>query len=979
MINFIKKNKKLIGLLLIIGAGFMLAPSALAASGDAIMWDVVKNGAVTAVGWIVYGWVWIIGQLSVLLIAVIIDLAKYNDFVTSSAVENGWVIIRDVVNMFFILILLVISFATIFNVKEYKYQAMLPRLLIMAVVINFSRTIAGVLIDFGQVVMLTFVNGFQAAAGGNFIKALKIEELLKFQDQPGNTDLLKVFASFVLAAIMITVTAVVLGAFAIMLVMRIVTLWFLVVLSPIAFLASVWPSGRIQQKYALWWDMFLDNIMVGPILAFFLWLSLLVLGSGDVATTDAVVKSTYEQESGISGGLSAGYTKIGTLDNMISYLMGIGMLLGSLYMAQSMRAAGAGIAGAALGKVKGYASSAVRKPISGAWRATKFGVRKSVGGAYEVTGARSRVDLTVSKFRDTGFARALGMGKKEDVDRQKLKRDEAAYRRFGDIGKADAIRRKMEGVELAAVREKGMTNDDLKKKYDNEKDVYKKNALAREMASRGMIRDDKDFKKYAAGDRGLEFTLRTEAQTNAKNKDAWIGYREDPNKPPDITAQAARAYAGRSRTEREDWYKDIENGAAVDTKTGGLNDKFAAEKLAALQMSDFEKFSSGPQAAILSALAALEKNDPAKFSSLNLDRKFKELRDAAKISGKPQLNSEKSAIGRAKSNLHTVSAAERQRMLTDKGAIDYLRDEDVEKLDAAVQTPEVLSDLAQTGRLDALIKSGNINIANFDLTANDGALARAILSSGDEKLQEKVRNQRGPDYQAGLTASLDKPGEHNAERRELLRTGASADAIYKGRIDKAGAFQDAKVETELLSDLKGMDRDAVADVARNLKGEAKDSALSALSLEDVKQLSKDSRNGSVIREFMRAASKDLAPEDMKAAFEKLSNLPTFRRFMPPKPAGGGGGAGGAGAAGAGGGRAGGPGGAGGNRARISDAAIKSQAEVIYQRRLAGTEPGFTHAEIDQMLKDKGITPGTPEAEKFMSDWDWDMAKKELGA
>lgn len=389
--NFFKKYRKIFLIVALAATGiFGVVPGARAG----IFGDMLKNASLAAVGGIVQIWVWLFGQLAVQLVYLIIYLASYNNFVHSSAVENGWVIIRDVVNMFFIVILLVIAFSTMFDISgKYFYKQMLPRLLIMAVVINFSRTIAGILIDFGQVVMLTFVNGFQAAAGGNFMKALKIEELMQFRagagSQSDDTSFTKVLASLFLAALMITITAVVLGAFAIMLVIRIVTLWFLIVLSPLAFMASVWPSGRISQKYGAWWDMFLDNIMVGPILAFFLWLSLLVLGNGDIGKTEIIDGGTYKESGEASlNAPSTGYTKVGTTDNMLSYLIGIGMLIGSLAMAQQMRSAGGGVAGAALGYVKKYSTGAVK------WTGKKAGkraLRAGEGAVLPVLGLASRL------------------------------------------------------------------------------------------------------------------------------------------------------------------------------------------------------------------------------------------------------------------------------------------------------------------------------------------------------------------------------------------------------------------------------------------------------------------------------------------------------------------------------------------------------------------------------------------------------------
>jgi hypothetical protein len=57
--------------------------------------------------------------------------------------------------------------------------------------------------------------------------------------------------------------------------------------------------------------------------------------------------------------------------------------------------------------------------------------------------------------------------------------------------------------------------------------------------------------------------------------------------------------------------------------------------------------------------------------------------------------------------------------------------------------------------------------------------------------------------------------------------------------------------------------------------------------------------------------------------------------------------------------------------------IRKRAYEIYQKRLAGKEPGYTHAEIDAMLIKTGMTPRTPEADEFMRKWDWEQARKQL--
>lgn len=614
--SFLQQHKKFLSILLLSGVGVFLMPFIANAT--------VAELFISAIGKLVELYVTMAGWIILQLTHILIKVASYNEFVNSGAVVNGWVIMRDVVNMFFIVILLVIAFATIFNVNEYKYQAMLPRLLIMAVVINFSRTICGIFIDIGQVVMLTFVNGFRAAAGGNFVNALRINELLKFDEKAVNVEgtepnLGYIFVGFILAAIMATITVIVMAAIVMILVMRIVILWFLVVLSPLAFLASVWPSSRIKQKYATWWDMFLDNIMVGPLLAFFLWLSLLVLGSGDIGNqinTGSGIPTPPGED--VSAETRVGITSIGTEQNMISYIIGIGMLLGSLYMAQSMRSAGSGIAGAALGKIQGYARAGVRKVGVG-------GAKKLAGVAYEKSYARASKDALVARVQTSNIGKALGLGTQEYKDEQKARRDVRALRGFGMKTKSAVLTTKLERAEAEKISQKGLTNNQLLEKYNKESDKITKAAYAREIASNDLIRNPSDFKEYAGGDKRLEFALRS-ASLKAGNQKAFIGYQEDPTKPGNALKDLQDIYHRVMTThgKRKQLFTTIKEGSRLNEK-GEFTDELAPQLLSVIEKSDFDRWDDKTKQDIKDAFVLTEANDKNKFDSLKLEDKFNNL------------------------------------------------------------------------------------------------------------------------------------------------------------------------------------------------------------------------------------------------------------------------------------------------------------------------------------------------------------------
>src|SRR3989338_1289026 len=119
-------------------------------------------------------------QLELWLLPVI---ASYNGFTNVPGVITGWGIMRDVANIFFVLILLVIAFATIMNIEKYGYRSLLKRLIVMAILVNFSMTIVGLMIDLSQVVMLSFVAAIKNVASGNIVVAFGLADV--FNIRPG--------------------------------------------------------------------------------------------------------------------------------------------------------------------------------------------------------------------------------------------------------------------------------------------------------------------------------------------------------------------------------------------------------------------------------------------------------------------------------------------------------------------------------------------------------------------------------------------------------------------------------------------------------------------------------------------------------------------------------------------------------------------------------------------------------------------------
>jgi hypothetical protein len=334
--------------------------------------------------------IWLLGKLLVLLIYLVVWVAQYNGFISSDAVRIGWEIVRDVCNMFFIVILLVIAFATVLNIEKYSWKKQLPRLLLMAVLINFSKLICGVVIDFAQVIMLTFVNGFRDIAGGNFGEMLGIMNMLNIGPDSPEVSVLSLAGTYILAVVYVLISLVVITVILFILIMRIIMLWILVVLSPLYFLLKSTPD---TESYAgQWQKQFVDNVVSGPLLAFFIWLSFASLGQ---STAEGIIgkqrqdngsdQQYYDELSTKSSQASAGLATAGTPDGALKFVISIGMLVGGLMITKQLSGAAGAIAGKGLGKIEG-----------GVKKLRDFGTNtaKSAGKSAAHMGLRSAGTLT---------------------------------------------------------------------------------------------------------------------------------------------------------------------------------------------------------------------------------------------------------------------------------------------------------------------------------------------------------------------------------------------------------------------------------------------------------------------------------------------------------------------------------------------------------------------------------------------------------
>ena len=197
-------------------------------------------------------------------------------------VQAGWEITHNLANMGFILILVFIGLATILKIKEYEAKKLLPVLIIVALLINFSPVIVGFIVDISNIITNFFLNlgtwettiTIWEMIGNYFADAFSImTELGDVWEIVGS-----IIGTLVLGAVLtcfFAYSAWIYLLVAVLLVVRIIILWILMILAPLAFLFYVLPAGRKLARE--WWQQLVQWAILAIPLGFFLFLSFKVL------------------------------------------------------------------------------------------------------------------------------------------------------------------------------------------------------------------------------------------------------------------------------------------------------------------------------------------------------------------------------------------------------------------------------------------------------------------------------------------------------------------------------------------------------------------------------------------------------------------------------------------------------------------------------------------------------------------------------
>ncbi len=251
----------------------------------------------------------------------------------SPVVLTGWQIVLNFANMGFVLAIIVIAFATILRIETYEMKKILWKLIVAALLVNFSLVIAGAFIDISHFLAIYFLTqggitdplAWSSAFAGMFEAQALLATDGGLEAAAAGVGMI---ASVFFSVFFTLLTVLTLLAVAIMLLIRYVVLGILLIISPIVWLLWIFPAT--ESIWKKWWTKFLEWVFFAPIMIFFIYLALHAMqNQPEVMRSLSEVPMEFEA-AGEAVGLTFGFDIIG---NMIIV---IGLVIGGLIAAKSL-------------------------------------------------------------------------------------------------------------------------------------------------------------------------------------------------------------------------------------------------------------------------------------------------------------------------------------------------------------------------------------------------------------------------------------------------------------------------------------------------------------------------------------------------------------------------------------------------------------------------------------------------------------------
>lgn len=391
-------------------------------------------------------------KLEIQILSWVLSALSWNN----STVEDGWKIVRDVANLFFIIVIMIIAFATVLQLESYGMKKLLPKLILIALLINFSLVICGFLINFSDAFGNTFKDSFHGGANLaiGIASVLQVEKNVTQKDQTWwesvkkkISDIVDIFSLTAFFTLFLSILAQMIMVFTIgagifFMAIRQVALMMIVILSPMALVCLLLPF--LNSYWNQWKEAFTKWAIFYPIYMFFLYVGLKILTSGAVITGTSLSAT------------ATGAADITSTQVLWKAFIASMFLCGAIVVAQKMSVAGAGA-------IASFGTKQL-KDFTGVTR---------MGKAWEAAGKRREERREERRTLGLGARLRERLGTREMRERAILERKEAEKKRQENQDKLYGVKRGRKGEILKVEDETGL------KKAANKKTIFGTVASAR--------------------------------------------------------------------------------------------------------------------------------------------------------------------------------------------------------------------------------------------------------------------------------------------------------------------------------------------------------------------------------------------------------------------------------------------------------------------------------------------------------------------
>lgn len=347
-------------------------------------------------------------MLTVLMGEIFMKMISQGTFVNDGLVKEGWPFVQGIANLGFIFALLYIALATTLRIESVStsIQRLLPKLLIGALLVNFSLIIGGLLIDTSRLLVALEISllAEEGVTKDNFasriiqktqLPELELFTIWGFKPSEGTqtseaNNIWSLIMRRAMASFFIMALAVALAIISVNLLVRYVALLVLLILSPIPYLALALPQAN--QIFKDWWKHFLQWVFYAPVVVFFL----VVLTR---IQTTAIIDAPANAQPG-----EASFTK-----TLIHFLVVITFFI-------LAHVAGKKAAGVGSDAVMGWAKNNPRKALVGMSALTGVGLLPALGAIAGVGAARYTGSAAANAGRDFKDKFSKDFGKRTRSD-----------------------------------------------------------------------------------------------------------------------------------------------------------------------------------------------------------------------------------------------------------------------------------------------------------------------------------------------------------------------------------------------------------------------------------------------------------------------------------------------------------------------------------------------------------------------------------